>query len=260
MKYVGLQYTYNRVTYSLTEFKDAGRVVSKETSLNCFHLPQMTISPVEGEGFIGDMTQGGTCNVDLLTFTPHNITHLETSAHILAEGGKFVSDIPQLNLTGICYLADLSHNTGDITLNDIKEVLDRIKLPISHLAIKTRASLLNTNYDFSGKDFLSITPEAAKEISRFQLNGEKVSILLLDLPSADPENDGGKLLTHRAFFEIPRKVHEFTDKTSKAIVELAHFGDLEEGYYYCVLSPPRIRTNAVPVSVALAMFSDNVQT
>lgn len=257
---MGLQYTYNGITYSLTEFKDVGRVVSQETSPNCFYLPQITISPIEEEGFIGDMTQGGTCNVDLLTFTPHNITHLETSAHILAEGGKFVSDIPQVNLTGICYLVDLSQNTENITLNDIKEVLDCIELPISLLAIKTRASLLDPNYDFSGKDFLSLTPEAAKEISQFQLNGEKVSTLLLDLPSADPENDGGKLLAHRAFFEIPPEVHEFTDNTSKAIVELARFNNLEEGYYYCVISPPRIRTNAVPVSVALAMLSDNVQT
>ncbi|NIM14000.1 MAG: hypothetical protein GTO45_18295 [Candidatus Aminicenantes bacterium] len=39
------------------------------------------------------------------------------------------------------------------------------------------------------------------------------------------------------------------DNERRALVELAWFSDLEEGYYYVVITPPRFQANAVSTGV-----------
>ena len=52
---------------------------------NHFGAPLATQQPLEAGAFIGDTTQGGSCNVSSLTLTPHcNGTHTESIAHIRA--------------------------------------------------------------------------------------------------------------------------------------------------------------------------------
>lgn len=232
-------------------------------SPNAFHLSPITSKTVEFEGqFIGDVTRGGSCNVDTLQYVPHGITHMETSAHILSPEANppTVKDIPPGNLGGIVYLMDLCHlgtQKGElIPWEAVREKLEKITLPISMLALKTRASLLPQEYDFSGKDFLSLAPETAKGIHdyRFPTNPKKkkfnrIDCLILDLPSIDPESDGGKLLAHRNYFGLPPTGIEAEDGEKRALVELAWFGGLEEGYYYTVITPPRFETHAVTTGI-----------
>jgi len=241
---------------------------------NAFYLPMIYSKTVEFEGqFIGDVERGGSCNVDTLCFTPHNITHLETSAHILAPSSKpaYVSDINPAHLEGIVLLIDLSKNNsldgsgvpGDkagslVAVDMIAHKLRKNKLPISMLALKTRSSLLAEDYDFSGKNFLAVSPEAARLVHDYTMTipqGEnestdlRIHCLLLDLPSIDPESDGGKLSAHRNFFGLPATGIEGEDLEKRALVELAYFNNLEEGYYYARITPPRIRTNAVTTGI-----------
>ena len=224
-------------------------------SPNAFHLSPITGKTVEFEGqFIGDVRRGGSCNVDTLQYVPHGITHLETSAHILSPDASppTVKDIPLENLSGIVYLMDLSHSgtqKGESIRPDaVREKLEKITLPVSMLALKTRASLLPQDYDFSGKDFLSLAPGAAKVIHDYR-SPNRIDCLILDLPSIDPESDGGKLLAHRNFFGLPLTGVEAEDREKRALVELAWFGELEEGYYYAAITPPRFETNAVSTGI-----------
>lgn len=232
-------------------------------SSNAFNLSPVTSKTVEFEGqFIGDVKRGGSCNVDTLQYVPHGITHLETSAHILSPdaGPPTVKDIPLENLSGIVYLMDLSHlgtKEGEsVPWEVVREKLEKITLPISMLALKTHASMLPQAYDFSGKDFLSLAPETAGGIHdyRFPLKPGKdvfnrIDCLILDLPSIDPESDGGKLLAHRKFFGLPLSGVEVEDREKRALVELAWFGRLEEGYYYAEITPPRFETHAVSTGI-----------
>lgn len=224
-------------------------------SPNAFHLSPITAKTVEFEGqFIGDVRRGGSCNVDTLQYVPHGITHLETSAHILNPDAvpPTVKDIPLENLSGIVYLMDLSHlgtQKGESIPRDVvREKLEKITLPVSMLALKTRASLLPQAYDFSGKDFLSLAPETAKVIHDYR-SPNRIDCLILDLPSIDPESDGGKLSAHRNFFGLPLPGIEVEDREKRALVELAWFGGLEEGYYYAVITPPRFETHAVSTGI-----------
>jgi kynurenine formamidase len=228
---------------------------------NAFYLPAIGAKTVEFEGqFIGDVNRGGSCNVDVLSYVPHGITHMETSAHILSKDSNppYVNDIPRRQLNGIVYLIDLTQpaegsNPGAV-LGDkpgqtipweiIEKKLKSNTLPISMLALKTKGSLLPQDYDFSGKDFLAVSPEAAKGIHDYGID-----CLLLDLPSIDPESDGGKLLAHRAFFGLPETGVHAQDREKRALVELAWFANLEEGYYYASITPPPFQANAVTTGI-----------
>lgn len=249
-----IQFTSNEKNYSfdLGNPISVSRIVAPSQHSNAFYLPELhSQSFMYKDVFVGDVLSGGSCNVDVLSFCPHNLTHIETSDHILDQSNSKASikDIPGDRYQGLVYLIDVSKKLADkdkfIPSNLIKEELQKVTLPISALAFKTGASLLDENYDFSGKDFLALHEESSQEIVNFSLEDQKVKTLILDLPSTDSENDQGKLLAHRAFFEIPREGIEFNDSKKKAIVELAYFRNVVQDYYYFIMTPPKIQANAI---------------
>ncbi len=242
----------NNYRFVLGEPFSVSRTVTLSNHSNAFFLPEyQTQSFTYKDVFVGDVLSGGSCNVDVLSFCPHNLTHVETSAHILDQSvsQSKIQDLPTNHLQGLVYLLDLSKNLTEndkfITSELVRQELSKISLPISALAIKTPSSLLKQDYDFSGKDFLALNEEAAKEITNFSFEDQKVTTLILDLPSTDSENDKGKLLAHRAFFEIPREGIKFDDMKKKAIVELAYFKDVVQNNYYFIMTPPKIQANAI---------------
>ena len=242
----------NNLSFNLGKPFSVSRIANISQHSNAFFLPEYQSQAFTYKNvFIGDVLAGGSCNVDVLSFCPHNLTHIETSAHILDQtvSQSKIKDLPSKHLQGLVYLIDLSdiltQNDKFITPEMIKKELQKIHMPISALALKTLASHLDQDYDFSGKDFMALTEEAAKEIVNFSCEDQKVTTLILDLPSTDAEYDQGKLLAHRAFFEIPREGINFNDIKKKAIVELAYFKDVVQNYYYFILTPPKIQANAI---------------
>jgi arylformamidase len=241
--------------------------VKSTQSSNAFFMPLPQAQTLEFEDqFVGDVERGGSCNVDILSFVPHGITHLETSAHILsaASAPPTVKDIPPQHLSGIALLIDLTHletKPGSrIPWDAVEEKLKQNVLPVSMLAIKTRASLLPPDYDFSGNDFLSVSPSAARGIHDYEVTvhrnadpstalQRRIDCLILDLPSIDPEEDQGKLLAHRNYFGLPETGHDASDLERRVLVELARFNNLSEGYFFVTVTPPLFQANAVSTGI-----------
>ena len=228
------------------------RQISFSQNTNAFSLPEITSRPFRYENlFIGDVDQGGSCNVDILDFCPHNLTHLETSAHILRHSisSSYISDIPVDHLQGIVYLADLTSSLDEqsslIPPTIVDVILKSLNIPINALALKTSASNLPENYDFSNKNFLALDPRSALLLNNYNSNNSSINCLLLDLPSTDAEHDGGKLLAHRAFFGLPSSGIDFVDLQKRVIIELAFFKELVQNYYYFITTPARIQSNAI---------------
>ena len=238
-------------SYKLGKTISVSRTIETTKQSNAFFLPEYSTETFRYKDvFIGNVLEGGSCNVDILNFCPHNLTHIESSAHILdqSQSQGNIRDIPENHLQGLLYLIDLTNklsvNDKFITQDILKSELDKINFPVSAIAIKTPSSNLPQDTDFSGKDFIALDEGAAQELVDFSFEQQKITTLLLDLPSADSENDQGKLLAHRTFFEIPKEGFSFNDLKKKAIIELAYFKDVVQNYYYFITTPAKVKANA----------------
>ncbi len=220
---------------------------------NAFSLPPLQAEAHEVPGwFVGDVRRGGSCNVEVLRCTAHGLTHVETAAHLLDPSGapSTIADLPPERLAGLLLLADLS-DLGDrpgerVPPDRIVEALAAPGLPVAMLGLKTRASALPPATDFTGTDCLALSPEAAAAVRE-----AGILTLVVDLPSLDPERDGGRMRAHRAFFGLPEAGCRGADPESRAVVELAWFGALPAGYYYAVVTPARFAVPAVPTGLFL---------
>lgn len=249
-----ISFTLNnkKFNFNLLQPLSISRQLDLTKQSNAFNLPEVKSETFSFEDlFIGDVLQGGSCNVDILSFCPHNLTHIECSSHILNQTlpeTVSMADISLNHLQGLIYVIDLRAIVKDSKLilkEHLEKELAKINLPVTAIALKTPASDLEQNFDFSGKDFLALSKEAAEEINKFSFQGTKITTLILDLPSTDSENDDGKLLAHRTFFEIPETGITFKDTKKKVIVELAYFSEIDQNYYYFIMTPPKIKTNAI---------------
>ncbi len=237
MNLITLQLQINNTTYLLGDPLTVGRKTSRTNQSNCFNLPLFDSTSFSNDEFTGDISLGGSCNVNVLTFSPHNITHIETENHIADKESVDVSDLPTSNLHGICYLIDLSNSYYEkLTGDHIRQVLNRINLPISFIAVKTQSSTLSEDTDFTGKKFTFISTDFIEVINEFSTTYNKVVGLITDLPSIDSEEDSN-LSSHKLFFENQVK-HRF-------VMELCYFDKLNAGYYYVITTPSKIRTDAI---------------
>ncbi|MBU3681349.1 MAG: cyclase family protein [Flavobacterium sp.] len=164
-----------------------------------WYLEKPRIEPVKTANWVGQVAQGSSTNFNNIFFNPHGHgTHTECLGHITKE---FYS----INrcLTTFFFMAELISITpslvdGDALITKIQLVeLLKDKKPEA-LVIRTLPNAVtkkNINYSHTNPPYL--TQEAAEFIRELEIKH-----LLIDLPSVDREVDGGKLLAHKAFWNV----------------------------------------------------------
>lgn len=165
---------------------------------NCFWAPPVEIWPVVAGDFIGDTTKGGAVNFKNITLNPHgNGTHTECVGHISTEKFTINDCLRRFHfLAKLVTLYPTRLDNGDriILKNQVEEVM---KLGEAEaLILRTMPNdddKLNRNYSSTNPPYLH--HEAVDYLVECGIEH-----LLLDLPSVDREEDGGKLFSHRAFW------------------------------------------------------------
>jgi kynurenine formamidase len=168
-----------------------------------WYLEKPRIEPVTSGNWVGQVAQGSSTNFNNIYFNPHGHgTHTECLGHITKE---FYS----INrcLTTFFFMTELISITptqvGEdevITKDQIAEKLNGGKPEA--LVIRTLPNALakkNRNYSHTNPPYL--TEEAAAYIREIG-----ITHLLIDLPSVDREEDEGKLLAHKAFWNVKNVV------------------------------------------------------
>jgi kynurenine formamidase len=186
-------------TVDFTQPLDISTPLSPGSSVNAFYLPDVNIEPFKAGDFIGAVDKGGACNVNNVFLSPHgNGTHTECIGHITKEKYSINKILNQF-----FFIAQLITVHPEKTNNDLiitkKSFENNIEENIDALIIRTlpnEESKLNRNY--SGKNPPFLHHEAAELIAQ-----KNIHHLLLDVPSVDREEDGGKLLAHHAFWQYP---------------------------------------------------------
>jgi len=209
-------------------------------NLNAFFAPPFEVAPVVTDSFTGAVEKGGAVNFQNVKINPHgNGTHTECVGHITAE--RFT--INQC-LKKFFFIAELISvfpqqlkNGDEIILTEQAEKLLADKTPEA-LVIRTLpndASKLQRNYSGNNPPYLH------HEFAAFLV---KIGVkhLLVDLPSVDREEDEGRLLFHKTFWQYPDNIRKDATITELIFVP----DDVIDGTYLLNLQIASFELDASP--------------
>ena len=202
-------------------------LVSGQEGPNCFYAPLYETSPVIAGDFIGDRTQGGLVNFFNIKINPHgNGTHTECVGHISEKKYKLRDCMQRFHFFANLVSVDaykLENGDKLITKESILSATADFGFSEA-MILRTRPNdedKLVRNY--SGNNPTYFDPDAIKTLID---NG--VQHLLTDLPSVDREEDGGKLLSHKTFWDYPDHI-----SLHRTITELIFVpNEVKDGLYF----------------------------
>ena len=209
------------------------------TGVNCFYSERAVFEVYQKGNFIGNINEGGACNVDVIKFTAHaNGTHTECIGHITGERQTITECLHQgIRVANLVTVIPESIN-GDkvITADQLKGF--EIHNDVSCVIVRTMPNAdSKKTADHSGTNPAYFSPEAL-----LYLNQRGIKHLLCDIPSVDREEDGGKLLAHKSFFGVPD--FPLFDAT---ITELVYVpSDVEDGLYILDIQIAPFQSDASP--------------
>lgn len=185
---------------------------------NCFYAPPVEISPVVAGDFIGSTQQGGLLNFMNVKFNPHgNGTHTECVGHISKEIYTINNALREFFfLSKLITIYPQKKTNGDrvIMKKQLEEAIE---------AGEAEAVVIRTQPNDDTKctrQYSGANPPYMHHEGVAYLVECGVRHLLLDLPSVDREEDGGKLLAHKAFWQYPD-----APRTDCTITEMVYIPD-----------------------------------
>ncbi len=202
---------------------------------NAFHAPVFEATPVRDGDWIGDTREGSPVNFYNVRLNPHgNGTHTECVGHIATErysihealGNEFciaqlVSVFPTLQEDGDRVVDHLDWEDG-----------------VEALIIRTEPN----HPDKQKRQYGGTNPPYldANLVMRMVQHG--IRHLLIDLPSVDREEDQGRLVAHKAFWQFPESI-----RTKATITELIYADPMvKDGLYLLNIQIPAMALDAAP--------------
>jgi len=236
----------NNKIVDLTKGLDISLPLSPNKGALAWYCEPVKIWAVEGDGFIGKVSEGGSTNFNNVQLNPHgNGTHTENVGHI-SEAFYSIND----SLKTFHFLANLisvepksffneQWQEQDLIIDEIM-IATALKKCDKHPALIIRT--LPNQLDKKNKNYSHTNPPYITEKAIELINDFGVKHLLIDLPSVDRENDKGELKAHRKFWNYPNQ--PILDKT---ITELIFVDDsIKDGEYLLNLQIISLENDASP--------------
>jgi arylformamidase len=224
--------------------------------LSVFGSPPATSVPLAAGNFLGDVSQGGSCNCDITHFCAHtNGTHTECVGHITREP-IFVTEMlhesffPATLITVTPERVDATSKHYETTPHADDFLITRRVLHAALANAKAaflQALVIRTNPNDSGKQTRAygeaMPPYFTADAIQFLLQ-QNVQHLIVDIPSIDRLADEGKLTNHHLFWEVPRGSSSASRRT---VTELAYIDNaIADGRYLLNLCLAPMLADATP--------------
>ena len=178
-----------------------------ERQPSAFGLPPATAHAFEADGYVTDVSRGGTVNCETITLTPHgNGTHTESYGHITVEALPVLDLVTETFVPAtVVTIAPRVVRVEGVDFPEPLLPLDRFQEALRGVTPHMlQALVVRTLPNDSAKRHIAwggtAPPYLAAEAVTWLIE-QGVQHLLIDLPSADPERDGGRLLAHRALWQ-----------------------------------------------------------
>lgn len=204
--------------------------------------------PLQVGGFTGSVALGGSCNAEVVQLAPHcHGTHTECVGHLSAERQTVQDTIDQRPV-----LARVVSLLPQSVAGQPRFRLDALQTAMGHNTVVIRAlvirSLPNTpgklSRDYAeGEPYPVFGPNAMDYMAALPLKH-----LLLDTPSLDPAQDGGRLANHRAWWCLDGRAHPHrVDPARRSVTEMVYVPDeLPDGFYWLHLELSPLLGEATP--------------
>ncbi|GFE83074.1 arylformamidase [Steroidobacter agaridevorans] len=218
-----------------------------------FGAPAASAEPITAGSFVGDVRHGGSCNCSVHTLAPHcNGTHTECVGHITQERLS-VRDLAIRHLSAALLISVMPESSAEISGDRVISLAALIKAidgatlsDYQALVVRTLpndASKLTCNYDAG-----PMPPYFSVDAMR-HLVDHGIATLVVDLPSIDRAQDGGKLAAHRVFWGMPAGSTSAATATRQhaTITEMAFIDDaVADGSYLLNLQVAPFVIDAAP--------------
>lgn len=204
------------------------------------------INPVKMGEWIGKVSEGNSStNFNNIFFNPHaHGTHTECLGHI-------TTDFYNVNeaLKTFFFTAELVTVTPELIGKEA--VITRKQIEFALKNIKPEAIIIRTlpnKADKKSINYSNTNPPYLLEEAAIFIREMGIKHLLIDLPSVDKEYDEGKLLAHKAFWNVKNVLNLNTDaRMNCTITELIFVENrIEDGSYFLNLQIASFVNDASP--------------
>ena len=218
-------------------------------NVNAWYLDEPKIEPVKLKNWIASVKEGASVNFNNIYFNPHaHGTHTECVGHITEEFHSINKSLKQF-----FFLAEVITVAPEKLDDDF--VISRKQLQFA-LGNKKRDAVVirtipNTTEKLS-KQYSNSNPPFLLEEAASYLREKGVKHLLIDLPSVDKEKDDGKLLAHKAFWNVSGKIRHDATITEFIFVP----NKVKDGTYFLNLQIAPFENDASPSKPILYKLID----
>ena len=229
-----------------------------------WYIEKPTIEPVVFGDWIGKVSEGkSSTNFNNIFFNPHGHgTHTECLGHITREFYSINQSLKQF-----FFMAELISVEPEVQGDDLVIALEHILVALDltlKIGTPKEALIIRTLPNPETKKSLKYSntnpPYLSENAARF-ICESGVKHLLIDLPSVDKEHDEGKLLAHKAFWNVT----DVNDLNADArldctITEMIYVADeIKDGIYVLNVQIASFENDASPSKPVLyAVLNDDL--
>jgi kynurenine formamidase len=211
-----------------------------------WYIEKPVIEPVVFGDWIGKVSEGSSStNFNNIFFNPHGHgTHTECLGHITKEFYSINQSLKQF-----FFLAELISVKPELQNDDL--VITKIQIENALNGISPEAIIIRTLPNTSeklSKKYSNTNPPYLSEDAAIFIRESGIQHLLIDLPSVDKEHDQGKLLAHKAFWNVKDVANLNADaRINSTITEMIFVNDtVKDGSYLLNLQIASFENDASP--------------
>lgn len=213
---------------------------ASKNNVHAWYIGKPKIEPVELDGWIGSVKQGGDVNFNNIYFNPHSHgTHTECVGHITEKVHSINDCLKQfMFMAEVITVAPEKIENDDyiISKKQLQYALKKRKpealivRTIPNLDDKLSKQHSNTNWAYFTEDAILFLLQIG------------VKHLLVDLPSIDKEKDDGVLIAHKTFWNVNGAI-----RFDATITEMIYVRNtIEDGKYILNLQIAAFENDASP--------------
>jgi kynurenine formamidase len=221
-----------------------------------WYIEKPVINPVVFGEWIGKVSEGSSTNFNNIFFNPHGHgTHTECLGHITREFYSINQCLKQFFFTAELISIEPENRNDDLIIkkHQIEKALQG-KNPQA-IIIRTLPNLASKKH----KKYSNTNPSYLAEDAAVFIRESGIQHLLIDLPSVDREQDEGKLLAHKAFWNVKDVTNLNEDARLNCTITEMIFVDDEiiDGSYILNLQIASFENDASPSKPILYKIINN---